>query len=464
MQQNLSRPQRNHVLVLLALAGPAIAEQILMTAVNYVDAAMVGALGPAATAAVAINSSPTWFIMSFFMGISVGYSVQVAHAVGAKDAETTRNVIRQAVLAALVVGIGMMLICLTFVHQLPVWMGADPEILPDARAYILIVVFALPFSAMQSVFSAIVRCMGDTRTPLVVGIFTNLFNVLLNYLFIFPARQVAIGSLSFTMWGAGLGVAGAALGTAISVCAGGLLLLRSVFTRPHPYKVTVRGSYKPDSAVIRRAFALGAPTALDRIAISTGQLVMTKIVASLGTAALAANYVAVTAEALCYLPAMGISFAATTLVGQSVGAGDREQARQYSKVSGWTGFIFSVCMSVILFVFSVQLASIFSPDPKVISLAASMLRIVSLAEPFFGLSMVLAGVLRGAGDVRWPFFISLIGMWGLRMAGAIFFVFVLKMGLAGVWFGMAMDLWFRGIALAVRTAKGKWLLKSLQKA
>ena len=209
--------------------------------------------------------------------------------------------------------------------------------------------------------------------------------------------------------------------------------------------------------IIKKAVGLGIPVALERITMSSGQVFMTKMVSGLGTVALAANHVAVTAEGISYMPATGISFAATTLVGQSLGAKNKEDARSYGKLSGWTGFALSAFMGLLLFVFSLPLSSIFSSDQEVIQLSAKMLRIVAFSEPMFGVSIVLSGALRGAGDTRYPFYIGLLCMIGLRCVLAPIFIFVLHMGLEAVWIAMVIDLCVRGALCILRFASAKWL-------
>ncbi|MDL2218419.1 MATE family efflux transporter [Christensenellaceae bacterium OttesenSCG-928-M15] len=458
MQKKRFAFDKKNIFVLLALAWPAIAEQLMQTAVNYVDAAMVGSLGAGATAAVAINSPPFWLVTGVFQGFGIGFSVQVAQAIGANDTEKTRKIVRQAVLATLLFGVGLLLISLTFVRKLPVWMGAEAAIVKDASDYIFALSLSLPFMAFQAVFATILRCMGDTRTPLFIGILSNLINIVFNTLLIFQTRVVSFLGFTFTMPGAGLGVAGAAIATSISIVVAGSLLVMIIYRRRGPYRVYLKESYRPDVPILKRALRLGVPVALDRVILSTGQMVMTRLVSSLGTLSLAANHVAVTAEAICYLPAQGVSFSATALVGQRVGANDLKEAKSFGMLSGVTGFIMMAVAALGLFLFAKPLSSIFSPDPEVVELAADMLRIVAIAEPFLGLNIVMAGALRGANDTRWPFYISAMGMWGVRMAFAFTLVYAFDFGLSAVWIAMAIDLWFRGITTTLRFKRGKWLI------
>lgn len=441
---------KRHLSVLLMLAWPAILEQLLLTLVRYVDTAMVGALGANATAAVAINSSPTWLISSILSAIGVGYSVQVAHSIGARDHEHTKQVIRQALLAVIVLGIAITAVCLMISPYLPGWMGAEPEVIPDAISYLQIYLLSLPFQAGSYTFSAILRCMGDTRTPLILNTSANLLNVVLNFLFIYSTRPGSLFGIDFTIPGTGWGVAGAAVATSIATAVTGLGITWTALFGKKEYKVSLRDGLKPDRQIISRALELGIPTALEHATVSAGQIVITRINASLGTTALAAAHVAVTAEGLSYMPADGISYAATALVGQSYGAREYEDARRYGKLSGLVGFGCSTFMGLLLFIFATPLSTIFSSDPAVIEQAANMLRIVAISEPLFGVSIVLSGALRGLGDTRFPLAISLVGMWAVRCTLAPILVFGLKIGLAGSWIAMVCDLCVRGILCTLR--------------
>lgn len=444
------------VVITMMLAWPSILEQLLLTLASYVDTAMVGSLGAGATAAVAINASSVWLITGLLSAIAVGYSVQVAHSIGAGEQEQAREIVRQAVMASAGAGIALMLLCVSLSPFIPLWLGADPAVLPDARRYLFFYTLGLPLQTALAVFSAIFRCMGDTRTPLLFNTGANLLNVLLNFLLIFDTRAVVVLGREITIWGAGLGVTGAAVATACSGGLAGLLLTSLAFLRHSPFQISLRDRYRPNSLIIRQAVRLAVPVALERITISSGQLLITRMVAGLGTVSLAANHVAVTAEGISYLPAQGIGFAATTLVGQSVGARDLDKARQYGRLSGMIGFLFSAAGGLFIFLLAVPLARIFSSDPQVVELAAQMLRIVAIAEPMFGASIVLSGALRGAGDTTFPFLIVLAGMWAVRVVLVPILLFAFDMGLAAAWIAMAADLMVRGIFCMLRFARINW--------
>ena len=441
------------------LSWPAIIEQILTTMVSYVDTAMVGVLGAAGTAAVSVNAAPIWLANGLLMGVGVGYSVQVSNAIGAQDDEKARRVIRQGVLATIVVGLLGLLLYQSLAGLIPRWLGAEPEVLPQAVAYLRFYTMAMPFMAAGQIFSAILRCMGNTRAPLYFNTAANLLNIVLNFLLIYPTRPAAVLGLSLTIPGAGLGAAGAAIASAAALAVSGTALLFTGTRQGERFRVRLREGLRPDGAIIRQAVRLGLPSAVERATINLGQIATTAVVASLGTVALAANQIAVTAEGLCYLPAFGISYAGIALVGREVGARDREMAGAYGTLAAKLGFFVAVGAASALFLSAPLLASLFNSDPQVVEQAAHMLRIVAFCEPFFALSIVCSGTLRGAHDVRVPMVVSLVCMWGVRVPLAPALVYGAGLGLAGVWLAMDVDLILRGILCTLRWRSGKWARK-----
>lgn len=444
--------QKSRIKTLWHLAWPAIIEQVLGTMVSYVDTAMVGALGAAGTAAVSVNAAPIWLINGILVGVGVGYSVQVSNAVGAWDIGRAKSVIRQSFLAALVCGLAACLFYEGLSGSLPRWLGAKPEVISHAVNYLRIYAAALPFTAFLSIFSAVLRCMGNTKAPLLFNTTANLLNVALNFFLIYPTRE----QWGFTIPGAGWGVEGAGVATAISIAAAGAATCFAAF-RQGQFTTYLKEGIRPDSGIIRRAVGLGLPSAAERATINLGQIATTALVAHMSTVALAANQIATTAEGLCYLPAYGIGYAAIALVGQSVGAGKREDAEAYGNLTAAMGFLLCLVTGGALFLFAPLLASLFNTDPGVVEEAALALRVVAFAEPFFALSIILTSALRGGDDVRFPMVVGLVCMWLVRVPLACLLVLRFGFGLEGVWGAMAVDLTFRGILCAVRWKQGKWV-------
>lgn len=439
------------------LSWPAIIEQILATMVSYVDTAMVGALGMTASAAVSVNAAPIWLIGGILAGVGTGYAVQVSHAVGAGDHDQAKAVIRQGVLAALACGVFSFALYRCLAWHIPFWLGAEGPVLTEARRYLRVYTYALLFQGGSTIFSAVLRCMGNTKTPLLLNTAANLLNVIFNFFFIYPTRPASILGLRFTVPGAGMGVAGAALGTVLAWAFAGFTITWAALRQGPRYTIRRGESFRPSRTIIAQAVRLGLPSAAERAMVNIGQVAMTGVVASIDTGvALAANQIATTAEGLCYLPAYGIASASTAMVGQSVGAEDKEGARAFGALSAKLGFLLCVGTALALFLFARPLASLFNSDPAVVAEAARVLRVVSVAEPFFALSIIYTGALRGARDVKAPMFISLICMWGLRIPLAPALVYGLGMGLSGVWIAMSCDIILRGLLCAWRWHSARW--------
>ena len=439
----------------LLLAWPAIIEQIMLTLVQYVDTAMVGSLGSGATAAVGVTSSTTWLFNGFFNAAAIGFSVQVAQHLGAGRQEDARRVTWQALRFVCAFGILMGSIAFVLSFFLPTLLGADPAIREDASLYFRIIACAMPFTLGSNMFSAIIRCSGDTRTPMILNVMINVFNVILNTLFIYSPRTVVLLGKEFFVWGAGWGVGGAAFASGLSTALVACMFLLVIFRKKSPIQISLRKRYGFERICLVTAWKLGLPAALERSTLSIAQIVITALITGIGTVAVATNHLAVTAESISYLPASGVAVAGTTLVGQAIGAGRKDLAQRFARTVSWMGIVIMTFGGGVLFFFAPQLIQIFASDPEVIDLGSQVLRIVAFAEPLFGAAIVTSGALRGAGDSKGPFFINLATMWGVRITLSL--LLVGRLGLIGVWLAMAAELCARGLIFMIRLYRGKWM-------
>ena len=444
--------------LVIMLAWPSIIEQLLHTAVNYVDTAMVGSIGTYATAAIGVCTSTIFLLMGVMNATGLGFSVMVARKIGEGNHEEARTILRQSMLAVVVVGLSLtLLVELILAPNLPRWMGAEPDVLPHAITYFRVIGANYLLNTGMIMATNMLRCMCDTKTPLKFNILTNLVNVVGNFLLIYPTRQLTVGSLTFTMPGAGWGVGGAAAATALATAFSAVCLLSVLFLRKGPLQISLRDDYKPQPDILKQAFHLGVPSFLERAVISGGQIVSTAMISGLGTAALAAHQLANSGESLCYMPIFGFSIAATTLVAQNLGAGDKERAFKQGAWSTWMSVGVMCTASAIMFALAPNIIDLFSNDAAVIALGGRVLRIEAFAEPFFAIATVVAGVLRGAGDTRWPFYISLAGMWLMRVPIAFVLINLFGWGLEAIWVGMAVDLFVRGVLCLWRFYKRTWV-------
>ena len=442
-------------LTILSLAWPTILEQVFQTLVQYVDSAMVGRIGAEASATVGVTGTATWLLTGFSFAAGVGFLACISRAIGAGDFVLARRVSAQSIVFSLLLGTVSGGLGILISGSLPGWMGADPALHRDAAIYFAIVSAALVVRSPMIVFSSVLRAAGDMRTPMLVNVTANVVNVLFNFLLIYETRTIQILGRSITIWGAGMGVAGAALGTAISFVAGFLLMLPVLYRNPaiSPKEFPLL----PNRAILHQVIGIAIPSALQRLVLCLGQMVFTAQVTSLGTVPLAAHSIAITAEQAFYMPGSGYQAAATTLCGQALGAGDKERIRKIARRCALLSVGTLAATGLLLFTFPGAVMSIFTPDPAVIALGAAVLRLVSVSEPFFGLTMVLEGVFNGIGDTRPGFYISMVSMWGFRILPTLLCVRVFGLGLTAVWCCMVADVIGRSLLLAIRFLKGRWL-------
>ena len=418
------------------LSLPAILTQITTIAMQYIDSAMVGALGADASAAIGLVASSTWLFGGVTTAVSAGFSVQVAHRIGAGEDTEARTVVRHGLAASLTLAALLPLLGLGICRQPPSWLGGGAEICADASAYFLTFSLMLPFSQLNSLTAGFLQCAGDMVTPSVLNAVMCGLDVVCNALLI-P---------HFGVLGAGVGTALAC--ALVSLAMGWCCCVRNAQLRLRRGEAH---AFRPE--ILKKAFRIGAPVAVQEIAMNGAMVASTMILAPLGAAAIAANSFAVTAESLCYMPGYGVGSAATTLVGRSVGAGDAVQARRYGNICTALGGALMGCTGLLMMIFCPFVFRLLTPVAEVRTLAAQALRIGLLAEPLFGVSIAAAGALRGAGDTLVPSLLNLGSIWIVRLGLSL--LLVGKLGLRGMWIAMAIELCVRGALMLWRQLTSK---------
>ena len=450
---------RQQIQLVIRLSIPAILAEITSIIMQYIDAAMVGSMGAEASAAIGIVTSSTWLLGGLCISAATGFSVQVAHLVGAGNKDEAREVFAHSLRFGLVFGVLLALFGILISSALPVWLGGKPEITSAASGYFLIFACALPATQFRQIAGSMLQCSGDMKTPSVLNIAMCVLDVVFNSLLIFPARQINVIGFPIIIVGAGLGVSGAALGTALSEVVIATLMLWAACTKSDYLKITFSKKRKMNTAYYKRAAQISLPIAFEHTILCGAQVALTHITAPLGTVAIAANTLAVTAESFCYMPGYGVGTAATTLVGQSLGAGKKEYAKRYAWLSVALGVGIMSVMGILMFLFAPYMFAMLTPDEEVRVIGAQILRIEAFAEPLYAASIVAAGALRGAGDTRIPSIINLVSMWGVRITAAA--LLAPRIGLRGVWLAMCGELCFRGVLFLIRLKRGRWLYNSI---
>lgn len=441
--RTMARSEKLNLIVGLSI--PSILAQISTVLMFFIDASMVGHLGAEASASIGLIESTTWLVGSLLSAAATGFSVQVAHFIGANDFVKARQVFRHALICGLAFSVFLSLIGAGIHSHLPYWLGGGADIASASSGYFLIYSLVLPFVYLYHTSEMMLKSAGNMHTPSVMAILVCICDVIFNYIFIYICK---------------FGVVGAAMGTALayicislpnlylSACKNRMLNLRQDHVRFHWVK-----------EYVQRACKISIPIAIQNILMSGAQIVSTMIVAPLGNIAIAAHSFAITAESLCYMPGYGIGDAATTLVGQTHGAGRIDLCRNFAYMTVGLGMLVMALMGVIMYVFAPEMIGVLSPVEAIRQLGTTCLRIEAFAEPFFAASIVTYCVCVGAGDTFKPAAINLGTMWLVRLTLA--YALSKSYGLEGVWIAMATELTFRGVLFLIRLFRGSWM-KSFQ--
>ena len=427
--------------LIVGLSIPSMLAQISTVMMFFIDASMVGHLGAEASASIGLIESTTWLIGSLLSAAATGFSVQVAHFIGANDFVKARQVFRHALICGLAFSVFLSLIGVGIHSHLPYWLGGGADIASASSGYFLIYSLVLPFVYLYHTSEMMLKSAGNMHTPSVMAVLVCICDVIFNYIFIYICK---------------FGVVGAAMGTALayicislpnlylSACKNRMLNLRQDHVRFHWVK-----------EYVQRACKISIPIAIQNILMSGAQIVSTMIVAPLGNIAIAAHSFAITAESLCYMPGYGIGDAATTLVGQTHGAGRIDLCKNFAYMTVGLGMLVMALMGVIMYVFAPEMIGVLSPVEAIRQLGTTCLRIEAFAEPFFAASIVTYCVCVGAGDTFKPAAINLGTMWLVRLTLA--YGLSKSYGLEGVWIAMATELTFRGVLFLIRLFRGSWM-------
>lgn len=436
---------------ILLLAWPAVLRFFLQSIIGVVDVIMVGTLGPSAIAAVDMGNRIVFVIIGSLMSLTIGSTALVAHYIGAGKRKEANHIMWQSLLggtaAAFILGFLGFVFSKQMLHLMMILMKeADLFILSEGSIYLRIVFVSMIFGLPMMVINAVLQGIGNMKTPLFIMIITNVVNVIFNYLLIF-----GVGFFP------ALGVTGAALGTGLGRVVGCLIGLIVIMKGKADIKLKWKNViWKIDWLTIKNILQIGIPAALEQFARQSSQIIYTILVGGLGTAAIAANAVAMNVTSISFMPGFGFGAAATTLVGQCLGAKKEKLAEKYGKQSAYLTVSLMILASIAMYIWIQPIIHLYTDDPSVINMATSALKIFLYFQPLFGLFMVLAGALRGAGDTKWVMYFTIIGNWGIRLLFSIFFAYYLNLGLNGFWLAMGLDVIVRAGLITWRFLSGKW--------
>lgn len=430
----------------IAITWPAFIELVTSTLFGMVDMIMVGQLSSAAIAAVGLTNQPFMLLLAIFAAVNVGTTTLVAWNIGAGKPHKAAEVTRQIIVLNVFMGILVSIVGIVLARQIVLFMGAKEDTLHDATAYFRIVSAGLVFQTLTMGVTAALRGAGQTKIPMYYNIGSNLLNVFGNYVLIY-------GKLGFPKYG----VAGAAMSTTFSrivACIVGLYIVYSGKAIIHISRVR---RFRFDFGIIKKVMSIGIPSALEQFVIQSGLMMFARTVSGLGTTHFAAHQIGINISGLSFSSSMAFGVASTTLVGQSLGANDKEKARKCTDVVHHMAMAVAIFVGLLFVLFSHPLARLYNNEAEVVALAGMVLKILALAQPGQSTQLTIAGALRGAGDTMYPLYASAFGIWVFRVIVAYILVHVFQWGLVGAWVALVLDQTVRALIVYLRYRTDKWL-------
>jgi len=461
---NIHDETKSPYALIFALAWPVMIEQLLTFMVQYVDTAMVGSLGAHATAAVSLCATSVFLVSGVALALGIGVTAVTSRAVGAGQNDLIRTITSITVFIAVCWGLlgGGALTATAF--ALPRWMGGEEAILSLSGIYNFIGALGQPFRCLSTLMFALMRGAGNTKSPMRINLAVNLLNMVGNFLLIYPTRQLTLLGVSFTMPGAGWGVAGAAAATSLACLYGAVASLAVVFKPGSPLKTDFKSLLHPNFRLLKQVGSISAPAMLERIAQSTADIFLVAALATLGSVSVAANQLFSSAQMVMQIPSQAFSIAATTFVGQFLGAARPDKAVSYTKRCVGLTLGCAIVIAFGLYVFAFEIIRFLTPDPATIDLAGRCMRISVWGQPLNMAYMALGGALRGAGDTKSVFWIGLSCHWTIRTLGTMLLIRVLGWDLMGLVLCIFIDNALRLTLCILRFAGGKWktMIKTIQ--
>ncbi len=428
----------------LTLAWPAVVEQMLAMMISLVDFYIVGHLGAAALDGVGLGGQMLSLTQAFLSAVGVGSTALVARHIGAKEPEGATHTARQSIVLAFGIGLAMALTTFVFARPIISLLGGEPEVVEQGTRYLATIAPSFVFVAILLIGNAVLRGAGDTRTPMLVMVVVNVINIGVAW--------------SLTQGVAGLpklGVIGSGLGAASGQTIGGLIILALLARGRVGIQLGLRLP-QWDPTRIRRILNIGLPAGAEQILLQLALTSLAAVIARFGTEAYAAHMVTWRIAQLSFLPGWGFAVAASTLVGQELGARQPQRARESGYVAFRGALLVMVTMGIVIFALDRALIRLFIDDPVVVAYGVPVLQIAALIQPLMAGSFVFSGGLRGAGDTRATLNITVFSVWGLRVVVTYLLGQMLGLALVGAWLAIGVDFAFRAAMFWWRFRSGKW--------
>ncbi|TDG00671.1 MATE family efflux transporter [Paenibacillus piri] len=431
--------------VILQLAGPSLVENIMLNLLQMVVMIMVGHVGAEAITAVGLTNQPVFFALAIFMALNIGTTAIIARATGAGDMQEANRTAQQTFILSLLLSVVIITLSYIYAEQILIWLGASKEVLQEGVSYAQLMFLSLSFTVISTSLSAVLRGAGDTRTPMKINVLSNIIVVMLGYPLIYGIGDVP-----------GFGIMGAAIATIVARATSTVWVMYTLFGKQSIIRLSWRQIWMFDAPLIRRITKIGLPSAGEQFALRIGQLVFTIVVSGLGTSVFAAHTICFNIMGLTFMPGIAFSLAASTLVGQGLGAGKPDLAERFGWETSRFGRIFAGLMGIAFIALAPYIMMLYTHDPAVIKPGADALRIIGLIQTFQASQFILAGALRGAGDTRFPLLSTFVGVFIFRALLCMLFVLVFKWGIVGAYLSIAVDQIVRTVIIFYRYKSGRW--------
>jgi putative MATE family efflux protein len=435
----------------LKLAIPSVLEQLLVMVVGVVSTILVGRIGSQALSAVGLVNTLIGFIIALFVALSTGCTVLVARLMGEEDYKSAKDAVRHSVILGAFISIFLSVLFYIFSKQIiMLFFGSVEQAVREmANDYFRVSLFTFPLTLTNVIISGAQRGTGDTKTPMVIASTVNVINVILSMIFIYGANLFFITVPS-------MGIHGAAIGVATARGIGGLLSIISLSRGHNVIRFDIREKMRFNIDIVRRILKVGIPASFEQILMQGGFLMLQVVIAGMGTVAIAVYQIGMNINSIAFIPVWGFGIAATTLIGQSLGANKPDIAEKMGWETLKLAEYVTIVLTTALFIFAEPLIRVYSSEPEVISIGIKAIRIFSLSQPFLCMVVVFSGSLRGAGDINYVMITSFVGIWLFRVAVTAVFGYWLGMGIMAVWFALLLDFSARAVMYLIRFRHGKW--------
>ncbi|EYE87975.1 multidrug transporter MatE [Fervidicella metallireducens AeB] len=420
------------------IAIPAVGEMCLYMLVWVIDTAFVGKYGgDTAVSAVGFSSEIMYTLSNIFVaiGISVAITTLVAQSTGAEKMEKAEEYFSHGLVIGVIIASIIAIILIAFPNKILQTAGLRDEVLDNAVIFMRIAAIGLFFNMITNMLNASLRGTGNTTVPFVISLIITIITIFLDSILIF-------GRLGFKP----LGVKGSAIATTTAYMIG-LICVVIYYIKWSEIKFKIKYVLNLKYSNLKKIISLAIPSGLQEGAFSISRLLSLYFIMHLGTKAFSANQITTTIESISFMPGWGFAVAATALVGQRIGAKDFSGAKSYAYISMFFSTGVMLICSVLFLLIPRQLMNLFINDLETIKLGSTCIMIAAIEQPFMAISMVLGGSLKGAGDTRTPFIVSLISNWCIRIPLMYYVIFVMKLSVSFVWFITGIQWCFEGIIL-----------------